>query len=288
MKKIFSYIAVAMLALGFAGCSDDDAAVTPSAISNLHAESTPARIVLRWTTPDDGTVKYIQVNYFDPRTKKANMRLASIYADSLEIPETRARYGAYDFTVKTVSPTGHTSEEQHISFTSEPAQMTAKAREEVKLTADMLSTNAQEPSEGPIANLLDGDTSTFFHTAWSVSVDGTHTMTVALPEALTDFAIYYAPRANTNNKPTDFDLLGSTDGEEWFLIKNFTKEHDDLPTSSTATYDSGLVKSSQPFTYLKLAVNQTNNGTSFWTMSEFRIYKYEYYDPETEEEEVEG
>jgi hypothetical protein len=157
----------------------------------------------------------------------------------------------------------------------------------VTLTADMLSTNAQEPSEGPIANLLDDNTSTFFHTAWSISVDGTHTMTVALKEPLTLFSIYYAPRANANNKPTDFDLFGSTDGEDWFLIKNFTKEADELPTSSTATYSSPMITSPQPFTFLKMAVNKTNNNTQFWTMSEFKLYQWEYYNPETDEEEVE-
>ena len=41
----------------------------------------------------------------------------------------------------------------------------------LELTADMLGTNAQEPSEGAIANLLDGNTGTFFHTRWSGTVN---------------------------------------------------------------------------------------------------------------------
>ena len=42
-----------------------------------------------------------------------------------------------------------------------------ESRKEVKLSVNQLSTNAQEPSEGPIANLVNGNTNDFFHTRWS-------------------------------------------------------------------------------------------------------------------------
>lgn len=50
----------------------------------------------------------------------------------------------------------------------------------IALTADMLSTNAQEPSEGSLANLLDGNISTYFHSAWSVEVPDEHYVQVTL------------------------------------------------------------------------------------------------------------
>ena len=89
------------------------------------------------------------------------MRTASIYADSIEIPDTRKKFGEYQFSVQTVSPTGDKSAVQTISKVSEPALPTFVSTQ-IALTAADLSTNAQEPTEGPIANLLDGNTGTFF------------------------------------------------------------------------------------------------------------------------------
>lgn len=235
MKNTFKYYA-GMLLIGVTlaniSCSSDEDGITPAEITNLTAESTSGRIVLRWDTPEDAGIRYIEVNYYDPLQKKDVMRTASIYADSIEIPDTRKKFGEYQFSVQTVSPTGDKSAVQTISKVSEPALPTFVSTQ-IALTAADLSTNAQEPTEGPIANLLDGNTGTFFHTAWSVNIPAPHWMQVNLKEEITgSYKFYYAPRNNGSNKPTDFDLMGSTDGTNWFLIRNFTKDADGLPVTS--------------------------------------------------------
>lgn len=64
---------------------------------------------------------------------------------------------------------------------------------------------------------------------------------VNLKEEITgSYKFYYAPRNNGSNKPTDFDLMGSTDGTNWFLIRNFTKDADGLPVTSTGTFTSEI------------------------------------------------
>ena len=158
MKNTFKYYA-GMLLIGVTlaniSCSSDEDGITPAEITNLTAESTSGRIVLRWDTPEDAGIRYIEVNYYDPLQKKDVMRTASIYADSIEIPDTRKKFGEYQFSVQTVSPTGDKSAVQTISKVSEPALPTFVSTQ-IALTAADLSTNAQEPTEGPIANLLDG------------------------------------------------------------------------------------------------------------------------------------
>ena len=124
MKNTFKYYA-GMLLIGVTlaniSCSSDEDGITPAEITNLTAESTSGRIVLRWDTPEDAGIRYIEVNYYDPLQKKDVMRTASIYADSIEIPDTRKKFGEYQFSVQTVSPTGDKSAVQTISKVSEPA-----------------------------------------------------------------------------------------------------------------------------------------------------------------------
>ena len=287
MKKIYKFLAIGLLGVFAASCSsNDETSVIPTDITNLRAESTPGRIVLRWDTPADAsTIEYIQVNYYDHRSKMDSKRLASIYADSIEIPDTRKRYGTYDFVVKTVSPSGAFGTEHEISYTSEAAQKTWKNPSQYPLAASMFSSNAQEPTEGPVSSLVDYDNaSSFFHTAWSQDIPGPHTLTISFLETIDKaFYFWYSPRNNGNNKPTNFDLMGSMTGNEddWFLIKNFTKEADDLPTTSTGTYTSPVLYGDEtPFKYLKMVVNATNNGSVFWTMGKFKFYTYEAIDPE--------
>lgn len=275
MKKIFRYIVcAALLGSSLIGC-DKEEGITPSDITNLKAEAGPGKIILRWETPDDGTIRYIKVSYFDQLLKKNVVRLASAYSDSILIPETRKKYGAYSFTVQVFSDTDTGGRIQTIDAVSDAAPITtSESSEQVPLTAADLSTNAQEPSEGPIANLLDGNKKTYFHTVWSGTVPpAPHWMQIKLNKQLSKYyKFYYAPRENGNNKPVDFDLMGSTDGTNWFLIRNFTKEADDLPVTSSGEYTSPAFEITQPFTYIRFSVNKTNNGSIFWTMSEFKIF----------------
>lgn len=283
MKDIVKYF-TGLFLMGtvlLTGCNDESG-ITPGEITDLRAESTPGCILLRWNTPEEANIRYIEVKYYDPLLKKEVMRTASAYADSIEIPNTRAKYGEYNFRVQCVSSTGDRSAMQNIVKVSEPAVPTYVSTQIALTTAD-LSTNAQEPSEGAIANLLDGNTSTFFHTAWSVGIPGPHWMQVNLKKEITEaYRFEYAPR-NANNRPSDFDLMGSMDGSEWFLIKNFTKENDGI--AGNGTYASEIFEVEKPFKQIRIVVNETNTGSVFWTMSIFKFYTVVIEDPEAPDPE---
>jgi hypothetical protein len=271
--------------------------------------------------PDEkSNIHQIKVSYYDPLSKKDALRVASIYADSINIPNTRERYGEYAFSVQPFTRNGVGGAVQTVKAASGPAPgywITGQVSDTtlLNLTVDNLYTNAQESTEGPIANLLDGSTSTFFHTTWHSDkwaadtakfLGNLHFLQIDFGKVLQPnvdyFNFYYAPRNHADNKPTDFDVYGSmladdstaTGKEDWFLIKTFTEDDDNLPTDATTTYTSPLLGIESPLQYIRIAVKATNNngkinGAAYWTMSELKVWTYKasqvYYDPETQEQD---
>lgn len=283
MKNRLTIIFSVLLAgLALASCGKKEPGVKPSAITNVRAEERPGKIAIFWVLPADKSVYYTKVKYHDPLLDIDEVRLSS--CDSILIPDTRAKYGEYSFTLQPFSRTEDGGAVETITARSGKAPVSFGQATQIELKADDLSTNAQEPSEGPISNLLDGDANSFFHTAWSIGIPAPHWMQIHLPKTLSDgfFRFNYAPRNNARQKPVDFDLLGSTDGENWTLIKNFTKEADGLPVTSKDWYRSPNLPVPFPFSHLRLVVNKTNTGDVFFTMSEFQVFAGPMVDPEAD------
>lgn len=283
MKKIYIYIAITLANIGLISCSSDNESIIPADISNVGAVPGHGYIHLKWDMPEDrSTILYTEVTYFDHLKKIEAKRLSSV--DTIRIPNTRNKFGEYTFNLETVSQSGNSSGNIHsISSISLKAPTTEKITP-IKLNEEQLSTNAQEPTEGPIKNLIDGSSETYFVTRWSSPVPAApHWIQVDLEQELTSFNFAYDPRKSSSYPPTNFDIIVSQDGDNWTLLKNFTKEDDELPTG-TGSYKSPTIKSKLPFKHLRFSVNQTEQGTEFWTMSEFRIAEVIIVDPEAEVE----
>ena len=154
-------------------------------------------------------------------------------------------------------------------------QLTVK-KEKYPLTIDNLYTNAQEPSEGPLANILDGSVSTFFHTAWSVSVSGSHYVEVTLPTAFKRFVFEYTNRqANGNAALANFNVLAGPDKNNLTQLRNFTTDADGLPTGGAGSYTSPeMVLSDYGLADAKVirfvCVKNYTNGI-FWVWSTFTL-----------------
>lgn len=142
---------------------------------------------------------------------------------------------------------------------------------EIPLRADMLSTNAQEPNEGPIANLLDGNSGTFFHSAWSYSISEAHYFQVALDDPIEGCIFWYQNRNNDNGKPINVSIMVSSDGAEWSEMTRITSG---LPTGASSTYESAFLVADAPFKYFRFVVHQTNGGVAptYFNMAEFKMY----------------
>ena len=91
----------------------------------------------------------------------------------------------------------------------------------IALTADNFSTNAQESSEGPLAEIVDDDIFTYFHSTWSEDAYEDHYIEVTLPKPLQEFSFGYFSR-NNRTVPTVITISG---GEQ-------VKDDDDIVTPS--------------------------------------------------------
>lgn len=146
--------------------------------------------------------------------------------------------------------------------------------QKVDLKVNMLSTNALEPTEGSLANLLDNDISTYFHSAWSVSVSGSHYLQVDLGESLSEFSFNFTGRASGGNgNPAEIIITGSTDGKTFFDITTITD--DKLPTGAAATFASDVIKTKSA-KILRFTVSKNKTGGAFFVFSEFGIKKALY------------
>ena len=281
MKKYICLLAIGLLTIGLTSCKEDDkVTVVPSDIQNLRADTQnkPGFIVLRWDTPDDNTIRYIKVMYFDPLLNVNSLRVASVYADSILIPETRNKFGEYEFKVQTISESGDGGVVQAIKATSEPApvRVVYGDSKRIELTADQLSTNAQEESEGPIADLIDGDNNTYFHSDWqgNPTTDGNdkHWFQIDVRKQLTYFK-YESVARNGNNIPNDVDIMGSNDGVTFELIQNLTQTKNGMPMSTTPFTSPVMGKNIKPYRYIRYVVNKTNSGSVFFSMAEFKLFE---------------
>ncbi len=271
---------------------DENQGVAPADIDNVRSDSLPGQIVLRWDMPSDtASIHYTEIAYFDHRLEKNVINLSS--CDSLLIDETRHKYGNYKFKLTPYSFTrtpGNSLEHEAISGHA-PIQETFLSEEKLRFQEDQITGNSiQDGGSNPPINLFDGDDGTIYHSRWRDPVPDVSWLSFDLKEEIKAFKINWFPRTtHAEGKPTDVDLMGSVDGENWFLIVNLTKEKDNLPVSKTDWFRSPTYyKSPVPFRHLKYSVNKTNKNHKFWHMSEMEIFKVElqivdFEDPDHEE-----
>ena len=130
-------------------------------------------------------------------------------------------------------------------------------------------TNAQETKEGPIANLLDDDSSSFFHSNWSSTTapaDGLdHHLTVDLGNnAISSFKFHYQARDDVydwnGSYPSTIKVQGSKDGEVYIdlaIIEPKTAE-DNTPRDGDE-WTSDVIGNGTPYSYLRFMVTATKN-----------------------------
>lgn len=148
----------------------------------------------------------------------------------------------------------------------------------IPITAAMLSTNAQEPSEGPIANLLDGNVETFFHSLWSSTINEKHYIQVTLPETYSKVWIRYCNRHNNaNNSLLYFYLYTGTSNDNLEFFKMYGWDTDGLKYGK-AEWSTVSAELSTPQSVFRIEEYRTladqANGIHFFSMSELEMYGY--------------
>ena len=151
-----------------------------------------------------------------------------------------------------------------ISYTPDASDLVA-----IDLTAEMLSSNAVEPSEGSLANLLDGDVNTYFHSAWSVYVPDAHYLQVDLTNSLSAFSFDFTGRATGGaGNPKVIDIYASTDGTTFEKVSTIAQEN--LPTGAAGAYASPVIVMPES-KYIRFVVPQNMTGGSYFVFSEFSM-----------------
>lgn len=89
----------------------------------------------------------------------------------------------------------------HVFFTLAEFDLYDSSDNEIALTVDNFSTNAQEAKEGPIAGICDNDLNSYLHTAYNNAPNEDHYLVVNFPSALQQIKIGLTSR-NQNNIPS--------------------------------------------------------------------------------------
>ena len=166
----------------------------------------------------------------------------------------------------------------------------------ITLTEGNTTSNAEHNAGKPAGYELDGggiaalfdktdsgepNLGTYFHSRWAgTEVNEPHYIQVDAGEALSAFVFGYSTRNSANQDPTAFDILGSTDGEEWLKIASIDKETFALKTGASATYaQRGFVlPSGTTYRYFRFAVTanatgRTYGGYPYFALSDFNFSK---------------
>lgn len=123
---------------------------------------------------------------------------------------------------------------------------------EVSLSAENFVTNAQESTEGPLKNICDKKTSTFFHSTWSADTYEDHFIQIELPEEMSQLKLSFDSR-NGNNVPTLVVLSGVTTASEQAELKALIDE----------TLSSPIYVSYKNANLIGSGLNQTTSFTAF-------------------------
>lgn len=160
-------------------------------------------------------------------------------------------------------------------------------REEIMLTADMLTTNkpSSEANEG-LENLLDNDPTTIFHSTWGSANNATINLNchiiIELPTPLESLKIYYRCRNYAGYNPKEWQISVSNDKEDWTPIRTLTTA-DGMPLGGSAKeYTSPLIEFGGKYKYLKIEQTKGEYSKNHLVLSELHLYKIT---PSTEEPE---
>ncbi len=160
---------------------------------------------------------------------------------------------------------------------------------EVPLTADMLYTNKpSQSSNESLANLLDGNPNSIFHSTWgsanNATVNVNTYITIDLPESLENIKVYYKCRPQAGYNPLVWEIYGSNDGNNWTLVTTLDYIKDNMPRGGAGKeFTSPEISLGRSYSKLKILQTSGEYSKNHMVLAELRVYKVV---PETTEEPV--
>lgn len=282
--KIFSLAVTVAVALS---CAKDEAEMNTFAVTGLRAESLPGAIELSWDVPTDRNFLYVKVEWQDLATGEDRVKLCSRYTGSLRVDGLLQKYGKYRFTFTAYGADGTVGQPVVVerSCGRAPSYYVEIGENNIILTASMVSTNAQEPSEGPVSNLVDGDPDTFFQSFWDewtypeLKPAGYHYLAFDFGKEVNAFRFKYWNRKRGGSRPQTVNIYTCNDGETW----TFVSKIDNLPSDAGSTYESEVFLFDEPVSNMKFeVVKGTDIYQPFFSLAEISFTEVlrELVDPE--------
>lgn len=286
MKQIYLLFSGLFLLLANVACDKNDKIVIPTAISNLTAEPREGAIMLRWDIPRDSNYLFIRLEYVKPREDyKRVYQNISIFTDSLLVSDLLARDGEYHFTLQTVSESGTFSGAiEDVKCTALPVlPLETVYAEKIPLEESMLSSNAADPSQGKLGDLIDGNLKTFFHTNWHATIPYPQWIEILLPDEKPEAIQITTWNTNgrNNENPEEIKILGSEDGKTWDELVHV---YENVPNKGGEKFELPIVKLEKPYAYIRYNVLKSY-GNPWFNIAEIELKKvwYDIYDPENGE-----
>ncbi len=150
---------------------------------------------------------------------------------------------------------------------------------DVALTADMLYTNKpSQDSNESLANLLDNNPNTIFHSTWGSANNATINVntyiTIDLPEALDKIQIYYQCRNESGYNPLMWEIYASNDENDWKLVRTLDYMTDNMPRSGYGQeFTSSTINLGGSYSKLKIVQTLGEYSKNHLVLSELRIKK---------------
>lgn len=246
-------------------------------------DATSMDLIVLSSAPDFKTAHPLYVN--------SDASIVNVVADGatqVSLPSTVD--GTY-YLVRRAYIDGKACDDQYQSFVFEGAPLT--------LTSSMITVNSDATAGGTPydgggkAALVDGNVSTFWHSAyssetgddydWATAYDATYgiCIDIALPEEVQNFHLAYYVRHNSNaNRPREIKFAGSNDGSTWTYIT--TIKNDDMNAAAMGdrvrlpSVDAGT-----EYNYLRIGITEsgstpnilTNSAGGSTALAEIKLYK---------------
>lgn len=150
---------------------------------------------------------------------------------------------------------------------------------EVALAADMLSTNKpSHMSNESLANLLDNNPSTIFHSTWGTANNATINLNayidIKLTEPLENMQLYYKCRPQTGYNPLVWEIYASDDGNFWTLVRTLDYTKDNMPTGGGGQeYTSPTISLGGSYSKIRILQTSGEYSKNHLVLSELRVYK---------------
>ncbi len=227
----------------------------------------------------------IVVTYHDPFFDMDMTReFTDNTVESVKIEPTFKSAGEYNFTVTTYGPTGVATNDV-LTKTATSEEFLIKNK--VPLTASMVSTNAQEGSEGPIANLVNGNNGDYFHTDWHGAVKTTHFVQFKLDKAIQTITIDYVGRNHNNHGHdikkakifvTDSEKTIDTPMSDWTEKGEITFDITNDENANRMIPGTNTVNLTGEYKYLRFFPTECRDGSNlaggeWWNMAELTMYQ---------------